>query len=383
MRCLELDLPEDLSNTLLFSDSRRYFYLYDFLKTIEFDDSPKQYRKRAVLAKMFVYLTNRDSHKFESIFPPYTIPLFQTKVLNLDIQRCSVIDFLTTFFEFTVTKNYLDVKNSYFYDYILPADDKFISDLLLQLFGAHSFGSMSLLPLCIDNIQEWTRSFFTDKDKDEQDVSVRALSSLMISDIVPSVAQLPLTKETARPVVVRVLEQLTTTEKNWPTQVNILMNLLLFISSSYFLIDESLIESIIWDVVSPSLLNQSSDVQDAASVLLSFIFKSFGSIRAKITVFLTMFVKMLNDENDSSQRIAGAKGLFAIVWSTLIFDDVPDYITSAFSALQDASESDSTVTDCINQFFNEFWSEHEENFTENAAIQLSPYKDSLRPSYIT
>lgn len=372
-----------ISNALLFSDSRRYFYLYDFLKTIEFDDSPKQYRQRAELAKMFVYLTNRDSHKFESIFPPYTIPLFQTKVLNLDIQRCSVIDFLTTFFEFTVTKNYLDVKNSYFYDYILPADDKFISDLLLQLFGAHSFGSMSLLPLCIDNIQEWTRSFFTDKDKDEQDVSVRALSSLMISDIVPSVAQLPLTKETARPVVVRVLEQLTTTEKSWPTQVNILMNLLLFISSSYFLIDESLIESIIWDVVSPSLLNQSSDVQDAASVLLSFIFKSFGSIRAKITVFLTMFVKMLNDENDSSQRIAGAKGLFAIVWSTLIFDDVPDYITSAFSALQDASESDSTVTDCINQFFNEFWSEHEENFTENAAIQLSPYKDSLRPSYIT
>lgn len=372
-----------VSNALLFSDCRRYFYLYDFLKSIEFEDSPKQYRQRAEIAKMLVYLTEKDKKLFDETFPSYTEPLFQTKVLHLDIQRSAVIDFLSVFLENCLTKEWIETKSQYFYDYILPADDKFIADLIVQIYGIHSFGSMGLLPFCIDNIQEWGKSFFDGKDKDEQDICIRALSSLMISDIVPSVSPLPLKKETSKPVIVRVLEQLTVNEKNWPEQVNILMNLLLFISSSYFLIDEQLIESIILDVVSPSLLNQSSDVQDAASVLLSFIFKSFGSVRAKITVYLTMFIKMLNDEEDSTQRIAGAKGLFAIVWSTLIFDDVPDYIITAFSALQDASESDSTVAECINQFFNEFWSDHEENFTENAAIQLSPYKESLRPSYIT
>ncbi|KAH0786658.1 hypothetical protein GPJ56_009401 [Histomonas meleagridis] len=95
-----------------------------------------------------------------------------------------------------------------------------------------------------------------------------------------------------------------------------------------------------------------------------------------------MFQKMLIDD-DPIQRAAGAKGLFAIISSTLIFDDVPDYISSAFTALANAAETDSIVSECINQFFSDFWNLHEENFTENAAISLSPFKESLRPSYIT
>ncbi|OHT01723.1 hypothetical protein TRFO_31333 [Tritrichomonas foetus] len=364
-------------------DARRYFWLFDFMKTLQFENTPKGFRQRGEIAKVLTYFTNNSPEKFSEVFPKYVDSLFSSKVMKLDSHRNTMIDFLVSMFDTCLTKDWIEQKKQFFYDYILPADDRFIARLIIELFHEHSFWSISAMPLCIDNIEEWTKSLIEDKDQEEQELGIRALSTLMISGIVPAVAKLPLTKQTAKPVILRVLEQLTlSNDKNWPAQVNVLVQLLLFLSSSFFLIDDSLVEAIIWDVISPALLHPNSEVQDSASILLSFIFKSFGCIRAKITVFSTMFEKMLTDE-DSTQRIAGAKGLFAVVWSTLIFDDVPDYITSAFSALQDAAETDSTVTDVINQFFSEFWSDHEENFTENAAIQLSPYKDSLRPSYIT
>lgn len=367
-----------IETILGFRDNRRYFWLFDFLKSLEPDESQKSVRQLSEICKILIFLAQKG--QFEEILPKIG-KLFNSKSLGLSFHRSSVISLMSEIFSDYYYPGITENRHKLFYDYIISSNDAFITRWLLEEFLVPSVSSINVMPFCADNIEKWI-NITENKDENEQELGIDALVSFFVSDIVTSISPLPVTKSFSRPIILRILEQLNPTDKKWQTQTVIFSMLIYFLQHSYFLIEESDVEEIIWNYISPALLNPNTNVQDSASTLLSFIFSNFGSIRVKISIFSDMFQKMLFDK-DSLQRIAGAKGLFAIISSTLIFDDVPDYIVSAFTSLSTASEIDSSVSECINQFFSDFWSIHEENFTENAAIALSPFKDSIRPSYIS
>ena len=363
-------------------DRRRYFWLLDFLLTLKFDNSPNGCRQLGYTTSLIVFLIGSNKELLNKVFPSYIDPLFSSKILKLDSHRNSAIIFLEQIFSSILTPEWIDEKNTFFNDYILPSDDRFIRRLLMVVYKYRHFASINLSPFCIDHIEEWTKSITEDKDEEEQMLGEEALLLFIKSDIISSISTYPLTKDSVSPIIHRVLEQLTTINKTWPVQVTVFPQIMHFLAVSYFFIDEPLVEKIILDIVIPGLLHPNSNVQDEAGFLLQFIFESFVSIKSKIEEYHSIFSTMLHDDN-FTQRIAGAKGLFAIAWSTLIFDDVPQYILEIFQELQDCADRDSSMSNCINEFFNGFWSKHEENFTSNTAILLSPYKLSLKTSYIS
>ena len=170
-------------------------------------------------------------------------------------------------------------------------------------------------------------------------------------------------------------------KKQWQVQTVQLLFTESFLGSTFFFLDEAILESMITDRIIPGLLDQHPDVQDAASQLLTFVVKSSSVIKDKLPFIVERFIAMLTDKESLSRRIAGAKGLSSIIMGTLLFDEVPQYITDSFQALTDAVEVDSSVENIISQFFSDFWALYDNNLMQNIAETLAPYHDSLRPSY--
>jgi len=149
-----------------------------------------------------------------------------------------------------------------------------------------------------------------------------------------------------------------------------------FLHSSVFLIDGNVINDVILDLVCQALLSDNIETQDSASLFLAYLFRSFSSTKDKIPVYCEVFTKMLDE--DDKQKFAGMKGLFSIVWASVLFDEIPEYILSIFTILMEISETVSLLSDPINRFFYDFWSSHESKLTMNATVSLSPFKDSLK-----
>jgi len=94
------------------------------------------------------------------------------------------------------------------------------------------------------------------------------------------------------------------------------------------------------------------------------------------------FKQMLFDKDNVNHRIAGAKGLSAIISGTVLFDEVPQYVIDSFAALVDALDIDSAVKPIVTQFFSDFWAMYDNNLSTSVAEVLAPFRASLRPSYV-
>lgn len=361
-------------------DTRKLFWFYDFLLSLE-QPKGKNYSKRSMLISNYlVEAAQDDIDLFKRVMKKYLEPLFQTKLLEVDFYQRATIDIVTLIFSACLSNDWIELKEQLFYEYILPASDTFICKWLLTQFGIQYISSLSCIPLCIDCINEWHK-MIEKKDEDEEQDVIQAVAYLLSSNLLAGTTKLPLTKESTRFSINRILEQFDINQKlNWPTITLLLQNLQRFLRTVYFFIDESVVEGLIESVVKPCLLHKHTDVQFSATSLLSFIFTNFPGIKAKKPEYLDEFIEMMNS-NKKATRIAGVKSIFAIISSTHLFDSVPDYLIKAFNAISDF-RGDSSIKSSIHEFISGFWSCYKDNVAEEVALKLSEFTDT-RPSYIS
>jgi hypothetical protein len=362
------------------ADPRRYFWLFDFLKTMKPVDSAKALRQQVHINRLMGQLGWHDLNRMREIYPKCVEPLFDSRSLDLDLSRMSVIDFLRDWFRMTIGGEWVDLKSELFYDYIIPAADTFIVRWVAAVCENHDLVSISAMPICIDAIEDWVQ-LAENRDEDEELVTEDALTRLVSANIVTSCAVLPVTMETAQPPIRRTIEQLNTTGKSWQTQTRVFGCLEIFLANSYFFVEDETLNLIVNDYVLPALLHSNSDVQQSADNLLGFIFRNFAWGRARIPEYAALFGERLKNEA-LSERLAGARGLIAVIEAESIFDEVPSYIVDAFALLADAAECESAVAECVQDFFSVFWS-NLSNYTENVVLLLAPFRGCCAPSYIT
>jgi hypothetical protein len=180
-----------------------------------------------------------------------------------------------------------------------------------------------------------------------------------------------------------ILDCLALEGHEWQVQTVLLLITESFLSSVFFFLDEAVLESQISERIVPGLLDSHCDVQDAAAQLLTFVVKTSFQIGAKLDSIVERFKNMLLDKKSLNRRIAGAKGLSSVISGTVLFNEVPQYVLEAFTALTDALEMDSTVEQVITQFFSDFWAMYDNNLAPEIAEVLAPFHASLRPSYFS
>ena len=155
-----------------------------------------------------------------------------------------------------------------------------------------------------------------------------------------------------------------------------------FMTIFYYYLNDEQIENLIKDRVNPGLEHIHSEVQDSAAELFISTLKNCVTISNHINDYVEQFKFKLNSK-EHIQRIAGAKGLTAIITSALIFNDVPQYVLDSFDALANAYLDDSSVKTVIYQFFQDFESvNNENNLLKSTAERLAPYRGLAKPSYI-
>jgi hypothetical protein len=262
------------------------------------------------------------------------------------------------------------------------AGDTFVIRWIRGQFGTQSLASLAAGGYVMDHIAQWA-DFVVGKDENEEALARSGLMGVACANWLGSVCKLPLTVAGVLEVAERMLEVLEPGSHPWQVQTCLLVFTEQFLASLFFFLDDGVFEGLIEDRVIPGLLHQHPDVQDAASQLLTFVVKTSLQLEGKLVFIVERFRLMLFDKEALSRRIAGAKALGSIIAGTMLFDNVPQYVFDAFSALNDALEIDSTVEQIITEFFSDFWTMHDHNLAPNIAEELAPFRASLRPSYFS
>jgi len=180
-----------------------------------------------------------------------------------------------------------------------------------------------------------------------------AHQEIIVANWIGSMCKAPLTSENVNELVDSMLDQLSPFDHKWLVQAKQLLLTEAFLSSIFFFIDDSMLEGLIGDTIIPCLLHQHPDVQDSASQLLTFVVKSSSQLSPKLPSIVHTFITMLQTKEQLNYRVAGAKGLSSIISGTILFDEVPQYVIDAFSALTEALEMDSSVESVITQFLSD------------------------------
>ena len=156
-----------------------------------------------------------------------------------------------------------------------------------------------------------------------------------------------------------------------------------FLGRSFFFLSDSVLETLIADCVLDGLLQTHPTVQECAGQLMIFVVRASLQLVEKMPSLIGMFTKMLRDPDSAQRRIAGAKGLAAIVFGVTIFESVPEFVLEAMSALKDALEVDRTIETAATQFFSDFFDIYDNNLMRNAAELLAPFHESMKPWYLS
>lgn len=195
-------------------------------------------------------------------------------------------------------------------------------------------------------------------------------------------AEKPLISSHIQPVIDVILDQLNTEGNVWQVQTLIIMLLSGFTSVNFLYLQSENLERIVSLLLAPLQSASNYEVMDSATDVFTYLLKASPHLRDNIPDYFTQFRKWLYKGATVNERIAGAKGLISIIMSTLIFDSVPKYISDCFEVLSDVQATDPTLQPVISQALSEFWNIHESNLTAEVTESLSPYRESMRPSYL-
>ncbi|OHS95729.1 hypothetical protein TRFO_10380 [Tritrichomonas foetus] len=362
-------------------DPRRFFWLFEYLKDLHPDidnhGRSKYVRQDTEICLQLIFAASKTPEKMmqviEQRFPSY----FQAD--QLEISRSAVIQVLISVSQvccrIPYNNDWQNVFKTVFNEYILKTDPKFISRWICEQFDQVSFGSLSAVPLCVEKLRDFV---LIEMENDEDSMSF--LHNGIIGIIRTNMFIPDSSKEKIDATIKNIIQQLDPTNLPWPKQVLMLSLFIELIKEMFFYISEESIDYIIKNITLPALEHSNPDVADTASVLLSFILKIDVKVRENISDYVERFTRMLNN---GENRLAGAKGLFAVVWSTLIFDDVPQFVIDAFMTITSGHWNDSVLEDNINQFISDFWNVHDNNLTKNGQEILSPFRSNMMPSYIS
>jgi hypothetical protein len=266
--------------------------------------------------------------------------------------------------------------------FVAHASDIFSVWWLLAVFGSQSTGAIAASGYVAEHLREYA-DLILDKDEHEEGMARSALMTAISSNWLAALSRQPPTVANVLAFVNEMLNILLPYERAWQVQTALLVLTESLLANLFFYLDECTLEGLIEDRIIPGLLHQHPDVQDAAQQLFVFVVKSSLELGAKLPGIVDRFKRMLNDRETRNRRIAGAKGLSAIILGTLLFDSVPDYVVDSFQALSDAHEIDSSVEQVITQFFSDFWSLHDNNLAPDIADVLAPFHAHLRPTYFS
>ena len=219
------------------------------------------------------------------------------------------------------------------------------------------------------------------KSEDEEKRARGCLLHLIRSNWLWTCSKRPLTKESALPVIKKIYEQLSMDKKTWQGQAVILFLNYAFYEQNHFFFRDNEIKMITDNVVLPALESSNFDVQVSAAEAFTYLLKSSKFLRQHIPEYLDKYRKYIFKGESTAIKIAGVKALFSIIQSTLLFLNVPDYITDAFETLSEAQQINQMLEPHISQGFSDFWSCYNQNLIQNVAEQLERFRDSMRPSY--
>jgi len=366
-------------------DPRRYYWLFEQLISI-IPSSINQIRD-VKIASLVVDIVLEFGWRIPDLISPIVhnaiIPMFQEHVQTFEQTRECSIRAVSSLFSsyFLMNDNTIDSTLQSLFDQIVSkTGDQFLIAWITAQFTTQTLSSFIINRLAINKIGGWL-DIVLGKTEDEEKRARVCLLHLVRSNWIWSLANRPITKESALPIIRQVLDQLSFLNRAWQAQAIILFLLSAFIESNYFLINDTEIDMIISNYILPALESSNYDVQDSAGEVLTFMLKSSERLKNRIGNFISRFCQNLFGKESTYKKLAGAKGLISIISSTQLFDSVPDYIIEAFSALTEAQNDDATLKPVIIQALSDFWSIHESNVTADVVDALSRFKDSARPSY--
>jgi hypothetical protein len=269
-----------------------------------------------------------------------------------------------------------------FEDTLLKAGDQFLVSWLLAQFTTQTLSSFLLNRLSIERIHEWIDLCLNKNEEEEKRARV-CLLHLVRSNWLWACCDRPLTLESAHSVACRIIEQLNPANRVWQTQTVMLLLVESFVCANIFFFTDADLEGIVRNIAVPSLMNTNYDIQDSAAELLAFLLKCSEHVRTLIPELGMEFKSLVFSGKNASMalKLSGVKGLGAIIHSTVLFDNVPDYVYDAFLSLSEAQGLDSALEQTIASAFTDFWAIHEENLMPDVAEMLIPFRDSVRPSY--
>jgi hypothetical protein len=367
-------------------DPRRLFWLFEHIITcVPKNDSIRAARAVSLIADILLDVAPHTPGLAAKIEELAATSLFSESALEFEqVRECSVRALSSILgLTFDLEKRGKNPESHRVLDrFVTPTRDIFVIRWILGQFGTQSLASLCAGGFVIEHVSEWA-DFILDKDENEERNARMGLMGVAALNWLGSVCDLPIAVDSVIAFANRMLDQLSPESHPWQVQTCLLLLTEQFLASLFFFLDEGIFEGMIEDRILPGLLHQHPDVQDAASQLLTFVVKSSKQLEEKLGKVVDWFKTMLFDQQSLSRRIAGAKGLGAVISGTLLFDKVPQYVFDSFAALTDAVEVDSTVEQIITDFFSDFWTMHENNLAPNIAEELAPFHASLRPSYFS
>ena len=362
-------------------DLHRFFWLSNFLKGLHPDNNAqvrsKYIRQDTEICLILLFFASKNIEETKEILASRLPNYFDDE--SLEFTRSPVIQIFLTLSRsccrFPPLDEWNKLMEKVFYDFILKASPKFIARWISEQFLQINFGSIAVAPFCIENLRDFVMIDIVNDDDTLSLLNAGIVGVLRTNLFIGC----PL-KENVNHMIEDIIKKLDPNNETWTKQVLMLSLFIELTKETFYYISNELVDFIIDNIALPALNHQNADVQDTASVLLSFLLKTFVNKRDEVPHFVEMFTQRLNS---GENRLGAAKGLFAVIWSTNIFDDVPIYIIDSFSALTSRFWNDSVLEEQINQFLSEFKNAHEDNFTENARQLLSPFTSNVMPSYIS
>lgn len=325
-------------------DPNRFAWLFDQLVIYKPSEKLTTDEANIQIAMVTNILINilPDKFKHEDVINPISYLLSERAYLD-DIVCEVLLNTISRVLKLCYRKND-KLANEIFEQCIMKSDKEFIQKWVTNEFNNFTYSSLCVLPYCIPKLSDF-------------------IGMKIAGDAIFNIMDNSFTNEKIYFIVAQIPEITTI------FSIKLLHTL---IKNSIFYFDENVTNEIILDLLIHCLMISANDVQDVATKLLSMLFSNFYILRKNINVFVEMFSAMTSEE-ENDKRMTGIKGLFAVVWSTVLFDEVPPFIINIFNVLTELGEKRDSLTYIIKEFFCNFWINHEESFTESASRVLSPY----------
>lgn len=369
-------------------DPRRFFWIFDeMINCLPKSPTPNNRNARSVslvvdIALDVGYKIPKLAKVIEEICAS---TLFNDKFLEYEQNReCSVralMSFLSIKFDINKRGNDPEIEeflNKFFKGKL---SDPFCVLWSLSNFDDQSKSSLAAGKFTLDHLHEFLNNFMNPDETQEQNAK-RAAIGILCSNWLGSIGSNPLTPESGNEITKKVIDQIFNAKNEWQIYQFGLVLCENFLSINYFYVTDELFNNLVDKCISMICPTRHPDIQDSASQLLSYLIRNYIAYPSRADMDVENFKAMLNNKEDSNIRVAGAKGLRAIISGTIFFDDVPNYLIEAFQALKDRVEIDKTVEPTVSDFFKKFWQKNENNLRKNASRMLAPFRDSTPPSYV-